>query len=158
MPDQLTECLKEAKQSATSDYVIANRDGDPLSYTQFKRVWQYIVTRSIKERTYIRYINGQKITKTVTPVLGEKAGHNSKVVYSLDFQVTPHQLRHTYITNLIYASVDPKTVQYLAGHENSKITMDIYAKVKYNKPHQLLPIVNEAFSQNKENPPSLSAG
>ena len=29
------------------------------------------------------------------------------------------------ITNLIYASVDPKTVQYLAGHENSKITMDI---------------------------------
>ena len=158
LPDQLTECLKEAKQSATSDYVIANRDGDPLSYTQFKRVWQYIVTRSIKERTYIRYINGQKITKTVTPVLGEKAGHNSKVVYSLDFQVTPHQLRHTYITNLIYASVDPKTVQYLAGHENSKITMDIYAKVKYNKSHQLLPIVNEAFSQNKENPPSLSAG
>ena len=61
LPDQLTECLKEAKQSATSDYVIANRDGDPLSYTQFKRVWQYIVTRSIKERTYIRYINGQKI-------------------------------------------------------------------------------------------------
>jgi len=29
--------------------------------------------------------------------------------------------------------VDPKTVQYLAGHENSKVTMDIYAKVKYNK-------------------------
>ena len=48
--------------------------------------------------------------------------------------MTPHQLRHTYITNLIYASVDPKTVQYLAGHENSKVTMDIYAKVKYNKP------------------------
>lgn len=44
--------------------------------------------------------------------------------------MTPHQLRHTYITNLIHAGVDPKTVQYLAGHENSKITMDIYAKVK----------------------------
>lgn len=158
LPDQLAECLKEAKQSATSDYVIANRDGNPLSYTQFKRVWQYIITRSTKERTYVRYINGQKITKTIMPVLGEKAGHNSKVVYSLDFQVTPHQLRHTYITNLIYASVDPKTVQYLAGHENSKITMDIYAKVKYNKPQQLLPVVNGAFSQNKENPPSLSAG
>ena len=36
--------------------------------------------------------------------------------------MTPHQLRHTYITNLIHASVDPKTVQYLAGHQNSKIT------------------------------------
>ena len=73
--------------------------------------------------------------------------HNGNVVYSLDFQVTPHQLRHTYITNLIYASVDPKTVQYLAGHENSKITMDIYAKVKYNKPEQLSAVVNTALGQ-----------
>lgn len=65
----------------------------------------------------------------------------------MDFQVTPHQLRHTYITNLIYASVDPKTVQYLAGHENSKVTMDIYAKVKYNKPEELLPVVNHAIGR-----------
>lgn len=48
-------------------------------------------------------------------------------------------------TNLIHASVDPKTVQYLAGHEKSKITMDIYAKVKYNRPEQLLAAVNRAF-------------
>ena len=65
--------------------------------------------------------------------------------YSLDFQVTPHQLRHTYITNLIAASVDPKTVQYLAGHEKSKMTMDIYAKVKYNRPEQLVAAINSAF-------------
>ena len=147
IPKHLAECLREAKSKSISDFVIANSEGGPLSYTQFKRVWQYIVTRSTKERTYVRYINGQKITKTVTPVLGEKAAHNGNVVYSLDFQVTPHQLRHTYITNLIYASVDPKTVQYLAGHENSKITMDIYAKVKYNKPEQLSAVVNTAFGQ-----------
>jgi site-specific recombinase XerD len=67
-------------------------------------------------------------------------------VYSLDFQVTPHQLRHTYITNLIYAGMDHKTVQYLAGHENSKITMDIYAKVKYSSPDALSSIVNNAFN------------
>ena len=56
-------------------------------------------------------------------------------------------LRHTYITNLLYAGVDPKTVQYLAGHENSKTTMDIYAKVKYNKPEELFGVVNGAFHQ-----------
>lgn len=147
IPNNLAECLREARSKSTSDYVVANSDDGPLTYTQFKRVWQYIVTRTTKERTYVRYINGQRITKTVTPVLGEKAGHNGHVVYSLDFQVTPHQLRHTYITNLIYASVDPKTVQYLAGHENSKVTMDIYAKVKYNRPEQLLDVVNAAFGQ-----------
>ena len=147
LPKCLLECLREAKAASTSKYVVANSEGGPLSYTQFRRVWQYIVTRSTKERTYVRYINGQRIKHKITPVLGEAAPHNGTVIYSLDFQVTPHQLRHTYITNLIYAHVDPKTVQYLAGHENSKITMDIYAKAKYNKPRELATVVNEAFGQ-----------
>lgn len=140
-PEELLEKVEEAQRQI--------EDGGPLSYTQFKRVWQYIVTRSTKERTYVRYINGQKIQRTVTPKLGEKAAHNGNVVYTLDFQVTPHQLRHTYITNLIYSGADPKTVQYLAGHKHSKITMDIYAKVKYNKPKELSSVVNKAFAPKK---------
>ena len=121
--------------------------GTAVTFEQFfeKRV-QY-AKEGYKERTYVRYVNGQKIKHTVTPVLGEKAPHNGKVVYSLDFQVTPHQLRHTYITNLIHSSVDPKTVQYLAGHESSKITMDIYAKVKYNRPDELVKSMGGAFAQ-----------
>lgn len=146
LPPQLVECLLEAKATSNSEYVISNSEGKPLSGTQFKRVWKYIETRTVKERTYTRYSKGEKKVHTVTPVLGQKAAHNGKVVYSLDFPVTPHQLRHTYITNLIHKSVDPKTVQYLAGHENSKITMDIYAKVKYNKPEELADVVVSAFS------------
>ena len=138
--------MKEAEANSKSEYVVSNSDGEPLSYTQFKRIWQYIVTRTAKERSYYRYENGKRVKHTVTPVLGEKAIHNSKVVYSLDFDVTPHQLRHTYITNLIHSSVDPKTVQYLAGHESSKITMDIYAKVKYNKPDELAGALDGAFT------------
>lgn len=86
---------------------------------------------------------------TVTPVLGEKAAHNGKVVYSMDFQVKTHQLRRTYITNLIHANVDPKTVQYLAGHENIKETLDIYAKVKYNRPEDIAATINSAFAARK---------
>lgn len=82
-----------------------------------------------------------------TPTLGMTQKNQPKIKYTLDFDVTPHQLRHTYITNLLYAGVDPKTVQYLAGHENSKTTMDIYAKVKYNKPEELFGVVNGAFYQ-----------
>lgn len=147
LPDCLAKCLREAKANSTSEYVVPNRDGGPLSYTQFKRLWQYIVTRTVKERVYYRYEEGKRVKHTVTPVLGEKAAHNGKVVYSLDFEVTPHQLRHTYITNLIHSSVDPKTVQYLAGHESSKITMDIYAKVKYNRPDELVRTMGGAFAQ-----------
>ena len=146
LPVCLADCLKETKANSQSEYVVPNREGDPLSYTQFKRLWQYIVTRTVKERFYYRYEDGKRVKHTVTPVLGEKAAHNGKVIYSLDFEVTPHQLRHTYITNLIHASVDPKTVQYLAGHESSKITMDIYAKVKYNRPEQLAGVLEDAFA------------
>lgn len=145
IPKCLVECLREAKASSISDYVIADSQGEPLSYSQFMRVWQYIVVRSTKERTYYKYVNGQSIKYSVKPTLGMKQKNNPSIQYIIDFDVTPHQLRHTYITNLLYAGVDPKTVQYLAGHENSKTTMDIYAKVKYNKPEELFDVVNGAF-------------
>ncbi len=148
IPKCLVECLREAKATSISDYVIADSKGQPLSYSQFHRVWQYVVVRSTKERTYYKYVNGESIKYTVTPTLGGHQKNNPKIVYSLDFEVTPHQLRHTYITNFLYAGVDPKTVQYLAGHENSKTTMDIYAKIKYNKPEELCGVVNAAFNQS----------
>lgn len=145
IPKCLVDCLQETKAIAISDYVIADSKGQPLSYSQFQRVWQYVNVRSTQERTYYKYVNGQSIKYKVTPTLGGHQKNNPKIVYTMDFKVTPHQLRHTYITNLLYAGVDPKTVQYLAGHENSKTTMDIYAKVKYNKPEELLGVVNAAF-------------
>ena len=52
IPKCLVNCLREAKAASKSEYVIADSEGQPLSYSQFKRVWQYIVVRSTKERTY----------------------------------------------------------------------------------------------------------
>ena len=147
IPKCLVDCLRTAKAKSNSLYVISDTNGQPLSYAQFQRLWKYVTVRSTQERTYYKYVNGQSIKYTVTPMLGGCQKNNPKIVYTLDFAVTPHQLRHTYITNLLYAGVDPKTVQYLAGHENSKTTMDIYAKVKYNKPEELLSVVNSAFKQ-----------
>ena len=143
----MVDCLREAKENSISDYVIADSKGEPLAASQFQRVWQYVVVRSTKPRNYYKYVNGEGIKYTVTPTLGMTQKNQPKIKYTMDFDVTPHQLRHTYITNLLYAGVDPKTVQYLAGHENSKTTMDIYAKVKYNKPEELFGVVNGAFHQ-----------
>lgn len=148
IPRCLTDCLRKVKETSISEYVIADSKGQPLADSQFKRLWQYVVVRSTKERTYYKYVNGQSIKYQVKPTLGTHQKNNPKIVYTLDFEVTPHQLRHTYITNLLYAGVDPKTVQYLAGHENSKTTMDIYAQVKYNKPEELLSVVNTALQSS----------
>ena len=147
IPKCLVDCLREEKANSKSEFVIADRNGEPLTYSQFQRIWKYVAVRTAKERTYYKYINGQQIKCVVNPELGSHQKNNPKIVYSIDFDVTPHQLRHTYITNLLYAGVDPKTVQYLAGHENSKTTMDIYAKIKYNQPKELVGVVNAAFNQ-----------
>jgi len=41
-----------------------------------------------------------------------------------------HGLRHTFITNLRDAGVDPKTAQKLARHSDIRLTMIIYTHVK----------------------------
>ena len=147
VPKCLVDRLREVKEKSISEYVIADSEGQPLSASQFQRLWKYVTVRTAKPRNYYKYVNGQSIKYTVTPTLGGHQKNNPKLIYAIDFDVTPHQLRHTYITNLLYAGVDPKTVQYLAGHENSKTTMDIYAQVKYNKPEELVSVVNDAFRQ-----------
>ena len=100
IPKCLVDCLREAKEKSISDYVIAGSKGEPLAYSQFQRVWQYVIVRSTKERTYYKYVNGESIRYTVKPTLGMKQKNNPKIEYTIDFDVTPHQLRHTYITNL----------------------------------------------------------
>ena len=51
------------------------------------------------------------------------------------------------------AHLDPQGVSLqkdgLLFQRQLKITMDIYAKVKYNQPHELLSAVNGAFGQSK---------
>ena len=146
LPEELADCLREAKANATSAFVVSNRDGEPLTYAQFQRLWRFIVTRTAKPRKAKKKVGGKYVKYILYPQFGERANNNGKVVYTIDFDVTPHLLRHTYITNLIHAGVDPKTVQYLAGHDSSKITMDIYAKVKYNKPEEVAKALGDVFA------------
>lgn len=146
VPSDLYSCLIEMQKTTKSEYVICNGSGNALSGTQWKNLWEYVIKRTTKPRKYTRYINGEKIIHEVVPKLGDHAPHNPSVVYTMDFIPTPHQLRHTYITNLLLAGVDVKTVQYLAGHENAKITLDIYTHLIYNRPVDLRDKINSAFS------------
>ena len=146
IPPQLVECLTEAKNNSKSPFVIGNEDGTPLAESQFQRLWKYIQKRTVETRTYNRYVDGKKLTFTFEAVKGERARHNPDVVYTIDFKVTPHILRHTYITNLLLRGVDIKTVQYLAGHERAKITLDIYAHLTYNRPEEIIEKINMAFA------------
>lgn len=53
IPPQLLECLKAVKEKSASNFVIANRDGGALFETRWRRVWGYVRTRTVRERTYL---------------------------------------------------------------------------------------------------------
>lgn len=45
----------------------------------------------------------------------------------------PHILRHTFCTRLAEAGVDLKTMQFLMGHEDIKITLEVYDHINQNR-------------------------
>ena len=72
---------------------------------------------------------------------------NSVKKQDFDFVVTPHLLRHTYITRLILGNANIKHVQYLAGHSSVQITLKIYTHLIDNSPAEIYASVNRVFNR-----------
>ena len=52
-------------------YFYSAECSELLAYSQFQRVWKYVVVRSAKLQNYYnKYVNGQSIKYTVTLTLG----------------------------------------------------------------------------------------
>lgn len=141
---ELTEHLKAEKEKSTGDFVIGGEK--PLTQTCFRRRWEQIAARSTGTKTVIDK-KGNKTT--VEKKLGDKI-RNHKIYITIDFDVTPHQLRHTYITRLILAGVNIKVVQYLAGHATVDITLNIYTHLMENRPQDTAAAVLSAFEPDSK--------
>lgn len=59
-------------------------------------------------------------------------------------KITPHVLRHTFCTNVQQAGLDVKSLQYLMGHSNASVTLDVYTHSNYDS-------VENAFEQIASN-------
>lgn len=96
--------FKDAVEKSKTEYLFTNYINDsPISATSYKRMWKSII---------------KKVNKT--------AADNG---IDLPGTITCHVWRHTYCTDLLMAGIDPKTVQYLMGHSNISVTMDIYTHI-----------------------------
>lgn len=47
--------------------------------------------------------------------------------------ITPHVLRHTFCTNMANAGMDIKTLQYIMGHSEADITLNVYTHATYDR-------------------------
>ena len=48
-------------------------------------------------------------------------------------KITPHVFRHTFCTNMANKGMDLKSLQYLMGHSDVTVTMNVYAHSSYEK-------------------------
>lgn len=140
IPPTLVGCLADLQRTATGDYVISSSDGQPWSMTAYRNAWRYITRR--QTGTAKRTEHGETVLREKK--LGETV-RNSKVQITIDFAVTPHILRHTYITNLILSGANVKVVQYLAGHSKVETTLNIYTHLIERSPEANLGAVLAAF-------------
>lgn len=105
----LREHLEELHKHSTSEYVLSMPNGASLTKASFRAMWEVVEARTVSEDRAL----GDPVPRT-----------HDKV--TLDFTCHPHQLRHTFITQLFEAGMDIKQVQYLAGHATPEMTMRVY--------------------------------
>ena len=114
IPPTLLALLTSEKNGSESPFVLHMDNGGALSQTSFSNLWNMVRRRTVDNPND----------------LGTPA-RNSKMVRSLDFHVTPHQLRHTYITRLFESGLDIKEIQYLAGHTTIDMTLRVYTHYQH---------------------------
>lgn len=101
----LFELLQAEQKKSKSLYVFSTKEGGYLTEASFRRMWDLVTRRQAKNSSSYRDLVAKPIT----------------------FDVHPHLLRHTCVTAWVEAGLDPKEVQYLAGHSSIDVTMEIYA-------------------------------
>lgn len=47
-------------------------------------------------------------------------------------KVTPHVCRHTFCSNMAKSGMNPKTLQYIMGHSDISVTLNVYAHVNFD--------------------------
>ena len=64
--------------------------------------------------------------------------------------ITPHVCRHTYCSNMAKSGMNPKTLQYLMGHSDIAVTLNVYTHVGLEDAEKELQKMQELENARKE--------
>ncbi|MDO4548263.1 MAG: site-specific integrase [Clostridia bacterium] len=64
-------------------------------------------------------------------------------------KLTPHVFRHTFCTNMANAGMDAKTLQYLMGHSNVSITLNVYTHIGFDQAAKQMAKITDISSVSK---------
>lgn len=113
----------------------------PMSDIVYSAFWRVIHGRKTKgvEKMIDGHIGFVFLDKSGMPKVGMHLENYMRNMYRKYVKlyghtlpsVTPHVLRHTFCTNMQRAGIDVKSLQYLMGHSNVSVTLDIYTHSDY---------------------------
>lgn len=87
--------------------VFHNEKGLPIGSAKFAQAWHSLM-------------------RDMDIIAGAKLYRNRIIEHALPQDIVPYCLRHTYCTQLVEKQAPVKTVQYLMGHSDIRMTMEIY--------------------------------
>ena len=64
--------------------------------------------------------------------------------------ITPHVCRHTYCSNMAKSGMNPKTLQYLMGHSDISVTMNVYTHIGFDDAEEELKRMEDLQNARKE--------
>ena len=76
--------------------------------------------------------------------------YNKEHLLQLHF-ITSYICRHSYCTNMANSGMNPKTLQYLMGHSDVSVTLNIYTHIGYDDAKKELARLKEAKEELDKN-------
>ena len=77
--------------------------------------------------------------------------HRYNEIYRVQMpNITPHVCRHTYCSNQARAGMNPKTLQYLMGHSDIGVTMNVYTHLGLDDAKEEMIRMEELEAARKE--------
>lgn len=65
-------------------------------------------------------------------------------------KITPHVCRHTYCTNMALSGLSAKTLQYLMGHSDIGVTLNVYTHIKFDDAQKEVEILQAQHQKEME--------
>lgn len=126
IPQKLIEFLRN-EERGTSFYVCPNAYGKIMSESAFRRMWEsYIYDINLKHGNFGNIIIKNPKTDKIENFTVPSSKYAPKKVPIVIEKITPHMLRHTFITMMYFAGVDILTAKEQAGHSDVQTTLNIY--------------------------------
>lgn len=136
IPDILTDYLLQLDKS--NKLVCPNTKGKLMSLSSWRKMWDsYLTELNLKYGDFSEYgiISKSKFSPKGIPFVIPK--------------ITPHWLRHTFITSMYLAGVDVLTAKEQAGHADINTTLSIYTHLDSTFKKRQIDKLNDFFNNSK---------